>query len=183
MQKVDYPDFGMSVNGICNDASNAILRILAFDQRFGIIRSDSEQATQYYDGRGFDSNILNACTLETRQEAKDIIDALKGNKFIEIEGAMDNKTNYFRTEYGRDTKSKPDPGAHYRYTYKGIKLDPFRIAKIYGMTDFALQTILKKVLKCGERGQKNKRQDLLDIISAAQRAIELIDEDSDEVKT
>ncbi|MGZ5029038.1 MAG: hypothetical protein ACXWAT_00765 [Methylobacter sp.] len=77
-----------------------------------------------------------------------------------------------------------DPGAHYRYSYKGIKLDPFRIAKIYGMTDFELMTILKKVLKAGERGHKDKRQDLRDIISAANRAIEIIDEDAeDEVRT
>jgi hypothetical protein len=72
-----------------------------------------------------------------------------------------------------------DPGAHYRYTYKGIKLDPFRIAKIYSMTDFELMTILKKVLKAGDRGHKDKRQDLLDIINAAQRAIEIMDEDTD----
>jgi hypothetical protein len=70
-----------------------------------------------------------------------------------------------------------DPGQHYRYTYKGINLDPFRIAKIYGIQDFALQTILKKVLKCGERGHKSMRQDLLDIENAARRAIEMLDED------
>lgn len=71
-----------------------------------------------------------------------------------------------------------DPGAHYRYTYKGIKLDPFRIANIYGISDFARQTILKKVLRCGAGGHKDARQDLLDIISAAQRGIEMLDEDN-----
>lgn len=81
------------------------------------------------------------------------------------------------------TEQAKDPGAHYRYSYKGIKLDPFRIAKIYGMTDFELMTILKKVLKAGERGHKDKRQDLLDIVNAANRAIEILDEDMDEVRT
>jgi len=70
-----------------------------------------------------------------------------------------------------------DAGAHYRHEYKGLKLDPFRIARIYDMTGFPEQTILKKVLKLGERGAKDKRQDLLDIICAAQRALEIMDED------
>jgi hypothetical protein len=70
-----------------------------------------------------------------------------------------------------------DTGTHYRFMYQGIKLDPFRIAKIYGITDFALQTILKKCLCAGERGHKDKRRDLEDIITAAKRAIEIIDED------
>lgn len=74
-------------------------------------------------------------------------------------------------------KANKDPGAHYRYTYKGIKLDPFRICQIYEVYDFPLQTIIKKALRAGERGQKSKRQDLLDIISAAERAIEMLDED------
>jgi len=69
-----------------------------------------------------------------------------------------------------------DPGLHYRYTYKGIKLDPARIALIYGGMSGMPFTILKKVLRMGT-GAKDKRQDLLDIISAAQRELELMDED------
>lgn len=85
-----------------------------------------------------------------------------------------------------------DPGKHYRYEYKiritekdaavgyvVIKLDPFRIAHIYGMTCFALQTILKKTLKAGERGHKNLEQDLKDIINAAQRKLEMLKEDGE----
>ncbi len=76
-----------------------------------------------------------------------------------------------------------DPGKHYRYTYKDINLDPFRIAKIYGMTSFPMQTILKKVLCAGERGHKDYTQDLKDIISAAQRELQMLDEDiEDEAK-
>ncbi len=75
--------------------------------------------------------------------------------------------------------SEQDPGKHYRYTYKGIKLDPFRICQIYEVYDFALQTIIKKALKAGERGHKDMRQDLMDIINSAQRKIEMLDEDED----
>ena len=69
-----------------------------------------------------------------------------------------------------------DPGEHYRFSYKGIKLDPFRIAKIYGITDFGQATILKKALRMGT-AHKDREQDLRDIISAAERMIEMIAED------
>ena len=83
-----------------------------------------------------------------------------------------------------------DPGKHYRFEYKVclteqdkknehviVKLDPFRIAQIYGMTSFALMTVLKKCLCTGNRGHKDKKQDLLDIISAANRELEILKED------
>jgi hypothetical protein len=86
--------------------------------------------------------------------------------------------------------SNSDAGSHYRFKYTRkltpkelqearitINLDPFRIAKIYHMDDFSLMTILKKCLCTGNRGYKDFRQDLLDIINAAQRRIEMLDED------
>jgi hypothetical protein len=39
------------------------------------------------------------------------------------------------------------------------------------MTDQMHFTILKKVLKAGQRGHKDERQDMLDIINAAQRRL------------
>lgn len=88
--------------------------------------------------------------------------------------------------------SNNDPGAHYRFSYtkkltegdikRGyatINLDPFRVASIYGMTCFAMQTILKKTLCAGNRGHKDQAQDLRDIISAAQRKLEMINEDNE----
>ena len=70
-----------------------------------------------------------------------------------------------------------DPGAHYRITYKGIQWDPFRIAQEYKLNGPQI-TILKKVLVVGGRGYKDAIQDYEDIIGAAQRAIEMIKEDS-----
>jgi hypothetical protein len=74
--------------------------------------------------------------------------------------------------------TEPDAGAHYRYEYRNIQIDPFRIADVYGITDFAMQTILKKVLRAG-RAHKDLEQDLKDIICAAQRKLEMLKEDSD----
>lgn len=86
--------------------------------------------------------------------------------------------------------SIPDPGAHYRFKYTvrlteaditakqvTINLDPFRIAAIYNMTGFPEQTALKKILCSGNRGYKDKRQDYLDIISAMERALQMLAED------
>ena len=73
-----------------------------------------------------------------------------------------------------------DLGKHYRFSYKGINLDPFRIADIYGL-DFPQSTILKKVLCTGNRGHKDTIQDYKDIICAAQRAIEMVIEDNETI--
>lgn len=70
-----------------------------------------------------------------------------------------------------------DTGAHYRYEYKGVKLDPARIASIYGITNMAQAGILKKVLCAGNRGHKSQSQDIDDIITAANRWKEMIEED------
>jgi len=84
---------------------------------------------------------------------------------------------------GLDVVDEPrktiDTGSHYRFTYNGIKLDPFRIAQIYGITDFAILTILKKCLVCGNRGHKDLKRDLQDIITAAQRKLEMLKEDGE----
>ena len=70
-----------------------------------------------------------------------------------------------------------DTGTHYRFEYKGIKLDPARLMMIYGQTDLMMGTIVKKALCTGNRGHKDFRRDLEDIIWAAERRLEMLDED------
>lgn len=101
------------------------------------------------------------CTICSRLVARHLVD-LQGKCFV----------------CAVNVPSSRDAGAHYRYEYKGIKLDPFRIAKIYGITDFGQQTILKKALRMGT-AHKDRKQDLKDIICAAERMLEMIGEDSD----
>jgi hypothetical protein len=69
-----------------------------------------------------------------------------------------------------------DAGEHYRKVYKGLNIDAFRIAKIYDLNAPQL-TILKKTLVTGNRGHKDEVQDYRDIINAAERAIQMIEED------
>jgi hypothetical protein len=91
----------------------------------------------------------------------------------------------------RDAEMKEDPGKHYRFTHRvkvtvddaergfvQVKLDPFRIAQVYAVASFPLQTVLKKVLCAGNRGHKDYEQDIKDCICALQRELEIIEEDS-----
>lgn len=75
---------------------------------------------------------------------------------------------------------KEDTGKHYRFSYKGIKLDPARICLIYGVSNPLQCAIIKKSLCTGKRGKKNLVDDIKDIICAAERWLEMIEEDSDE---
>lgn len=77
---------------------------------------------------------------------------------------------------------KVDQGKHYRFSYKGIKLDPARICRIYGVSDVLIGAIVKKALCAGKRGGKDFKQDMLDIICAAERLIEMHNEDIENCK-
>lgn len=58
----------------------------------------------------------------------------------------------------------------------GQPLDPAFIAHYHAMS--AMQfTALKKVMAMGERGNKSRKQDAMDVIGAMQREIQLIDMD------
>jgi len=72
-----------------------------------------------------------------------------------------------------------DTGNHYRYSYKGIKLDPARIMAIYKNPHTMAGSIVKKALVAGERGQKDLLQDIDDIICAAVRWREMVLEDKE----
>lgn len=73
--------------------------------------------------------------------------------------------------------TKVDPGAHYRFTYQGLKLDPARIGAIYGITHPMQFQALKKLLCTGNRGHKSLLQDIADIECCLQRWKEMLQED------
>ena len=75
-----------------------------------------------------------------------------------------------------------DTGEHYRFTYKGIKLDPARILAVYGVKNLLQGAIIKKTLCAGDRGHKTIFDDIDDIITAAQRWREMLIEDMNEQK-
>lgn len=69
------------------------------------------------------------------------------------------------------------PDAHYSHMYKGIKLDPYRIAKIYNMQGGPREQIMKKTLRFTDKGQ-TEQQVVDEIRSALNRWQSMLDEDS-----
>ena len=55
----------------------------------------------------------------------------------------------------------------------GVSVDVYDVLMAWGVTNPALQHLIKKALQCGDRGHKDKQQDLQDIIDSAIRAQEL----------
>ena len=66
---------------------------------------------------------------------------------------------------------------YYDYEYKGIKLDIYRILKIYGITEPAQQHAIKKLFRAG-KSIKNLEQDIDEVIESLNRWKEMIKEDS-----
>ena len=67
---------------------------------------------------------------------------------------------------------------HYRHSYKGVKLDPYRIASVYEMNGGPREQILKKVLRFTDKGH-SEQQVVNEIRSALDRWQQMLDEDAD----
>ncbi len=66
------------------------------------------------------------------------------------------------------------PVNKYKVPCKGIEIDVYDVLKAYGVTCPATQHAIKKLLKSGNRGYKDNKQDLQEAIDSIKRAIELI---------
>ena len=62
--------------------------------------------------------------------------------------------------------------AHYDFTYKGIKLDPYRILEVYGITHPAQQHAIKKLLRAG-KSVKTLERDIGEVIESLTRWLEM----------
>lgn len=61
----------------------------------------------------------------------------------------------------------------YTKTIHGVPVDVCDVLQAWGVSNPALQHLIKKALQCGQRGHKDNAQDLQDIIDSAIRAKEL----------
>jgi hypothetical protein len=77
---------------------------------------------------------------------------------------------------------KVDKGKHYRLAYRGIKFDPARAGRIYGITDPMLFQAFKKIAFAGKRGHKSRTSDIEDAICALNRFLEMEREDETETE-
>ena len=67
-------------------------------------------------------------------------------------------------------------GKHYDYSYRGIKIDPYRIFTTYGIAHPAQQHAIKKLLRAGQ-SVKTLRQDIDEAIVTLERWKAMLDED------
>lgn len=80
--------------------------------------------------------------------------------------------------YEIDNKLESIKHSHY---YKDVsnldKIDVYRIIQLYEITDPCLQHVLKKLLVTGNRGHKNFKTDITNMIDTLTRKLEMMEED------
>ena len=86
--------------------------------------------------------------------------------------AIESKRKHYGTELVKQLTDED-----IRQGYVRIKADPYRIADIYNVSGGAREQMLKKVLRWTDKGHREKDV-LLEIICAAQRGIEMLEEDT-----
>jgi len=68
---------------------------------------------------------------------------------------------------------KKDLGKHYRFSFKGLKIDVYRILEIFQITNPAQQHAIKKLLRAG-KSIKPLSQDIDEVILTLERWKEMI---------
>ena len=68
---------------------------------------------------------------------------------------------------------------HYKFMFRGYKLDPYRIFSVYNITNAAQQHAIKKLLRAGN-SIKSFEQDIKESISTLNRLLEILEEDKGE---
>ena len=61
------------------------------------------------------------------------------------------------------------PDNPYAREWKGVTLDVYRVLRIYGITDPAVQHAVKKLLRYGSGEHKDKAKDIAEAIASLQR--------------
>jgi len=124
---------------------------------------------------------MNESTLVPREESE-------FEPFVSVEDAKitimqsDDDVKHFGGIIGRSISHKEDSAAakrpaitpsKYTKTISGVSVDVYDVLQAWGVSNPALQHLIKKALQCGQRGHKDNAQDLQDIIDSAIRAKEL----------
>ena len=89
------------------------------------------------------------------------VDEVDFTPFVSVEDAQECRAEHAITP------------SKYTKLIHGVGVDVYDVLTGWGVTNPALQHLIKKALQCGQRGHKDKQQDLQDIIDSAIRAQEL----------
>lgn len=89
---------------------------------------------------------------------------------------LNSKTSQVECEY----KEISQEYKHYKKDVSNLNsIDVYRVLKLFDVKDPALQHAVKKILCAGDRGTKDKVQDIQEAIASLNRFLEMIKEDDD----
>lgn len=109
-------------------------------------------------------------TLERRPEQNEF------ETFVSVEDAnpkFPRDVDYVGKINAATSKQQAITPSKYTKTIHGVSVDVYDVLQAWGVSNPALQHLIKKALQCGQRGHKDNEQDLQDIIDSAIRAKEL----------
>jgi hypothetical protein len=76
----------------------------------------------------------------------------------------------------RPDQTKADPGGHYRFSFNGVQMDPYRIALVHGVRHPIAFHIMKKILR-GTRKGHSEEQLVAELEDCVRRWKEMLVED------
>lgn len=104
-------------------------------------------------------------------------DKYKFEPFVSVEDAATEKQSELemlaKVSHLISDKRHRITSSKYTKTIHGVSVDVYDVLQAWGVSNPALQHLIKKALQCGQRGHKDNAQDLQDIIDSAIRAKEL----------
>lgn len=83
------------------------------------------------------------------------------------------KTSAIGTPMRRKSDDKASASKYHREIKPGVWVDVYDVLAAWGVSNPALQHLIKKALQPGNRGHKSREQDLDDIVASAKRAREI----------
>lgn len=92
---------------------------------------------------------------------------------LEQRPEQDDFAPFVRVGDAATSKQQAITPSKYTKTIHGVSVDVYDVLQAWGVSNPALQHLIKKALQCGQRGHKDNAQDLQDIIDSAIRAKEL----------
>jgi hypothetical protein len=131
----------------------------------------------------FKVRCINNNTWENELELGRVYDVVGENHgidwFVDVDGRrMSFKKSRFEIVDDEDTTHHEGPvrNKYMREVKPGVWVDVYDVIRAWKVEDPCLQHLLKKALASGQRGHKDLKEDLDDILASAKRAVEMHEE-------
>lgn len=162
---------GEDVNGCCYWMSRGISDIARRGELLGDWRDTLEKRPADLSEEAVTSRLKKATDNVLAAVPELMDDKYKFEPFVSVEDAA--TANKRVTLAQLIVRAKRITPSKYTKTIHGVSVDVYDVLQAWGVSNPALQHLIKKALQCGQRGHKDNAQDLQDIIDSAIRAKEL----------